>query len=163
MGWNNPFQLQVWGWPDQHPWQLNVTAGERNATNTCSGGKDIFPLFALTVFHYDPQTIFTCSLILSGAAPWHEWRLHRLPWMRNSPLKTQFLLLCPSAVVSHAHQGWWYFTIFQLPNSCGVGAYMLEQAIGPPCSGEQGFSMTYWILDLQNTISESTSLIISCE
>lgn len=35
------------------------------------------------------QTIFMLSLLLSGAAPQHEGRLLRLPWIGNSPSKTQ--------------------------------------------------------------------------
>lgn len=51
----SPLQMWVWGWPGQHSWQLTATAGKRNATNTYSGGKDIFPLFTLTVIHYSPK------------------------------------------------------------------------------------------------------------
>lgn len=163
MSWNSSLQLWVWGWPGQHFWQLTATAGERNATNTYLRGKDIFPLFALTVFHYSPQTIFMHSLILSGAAPWHEGMLLRLPWMGNSPFKTQFFLLCPSAVLSHAHQEWWYFEIFQLPNSHGVEAYVLKQAMAPPWWfwWTWGFSLASWILGVQNTVGGSISCLIN--
>lgn len=84
--WNKTvlLQLRVWGWPGQCFWQLAVTAGERNATDTSSGGEDRIPLLVLTVFHHSPQTIFAGPLFLSGAAPQHEGRLLRLPGMGNS-------------------------------------------------------------------------------
>lgn len=78
-----------------------LLAGEGNATDPCSGGKDVIPLFALTVSHYSPQTIFTCPLFLSGAAPQHKGKLLRLPAMGNSKYRFFFSI----------HQLWCLMTI----------------------------------------------------
>lgn len=160
---SSPLQLWVWGWPGQVLLAAHCNHRREKCHKHLLGRQRcISSVCAHCVSLQPPNYLYT---LMSGAAPWHEGRLLRLPWVGNSPFKTQFFLLCPSALVSPARHGWWCFKIFQLPNSHGMEAYLFEQAIAPPWWfwWTWGFSLVSWILGVQNAVDGSIScLIISC-
>lgn len=137
--------MRVLGWPGQFFWQLTVTAGEGNATDTYSGGKDIIPLLVLPVLHYSPQTIFICPLFLCGAAPQHERRLLTLLGTGNP--KCNFFLYS-LAVMSHDHQRCCYFRIFHFHCTSWVVLVIM------------GFPLAFLILGVQNNVNGSISCLI---